>query len=76
MTWLGLFSSILSFGTGVFYLIKKFVYGAELGYTSIIVSIFFGTSIILFSLGIVGEYISRIYASKTNKPVYSIKTMA
>ena len=74
MTYIGLFSSLATFGVGTFYLLKKFFYGAELGYTSLIVAILFSSSIILFSLGIVGEYISRIYASKTNKPVYSIHT--
>jgi len=75
MTYIGLLASVTSFGFGIFYILKKYLYGAELGYTSIIVAILFSSSIILFSMGIVGEYISRIYASKTNKPVYSIQTI-
>lgn len=73
MTYTGILSSIASFLVGLFYIYQKLVYGAELGFTSLIVAIFFGTSIILFSLGIVGEYISRIYVSRINKPPYSVK---
>jgi hypothetical protein len=39
----------------------------------LIVAILFSTSIILFSLGIIGEYLSRIYQVQNRKPPYSIK---
>ena len=70
----GLVSSILSFLVGLFYLFKKiFLHHVTHGYTSIIVSILFSTSIIIFSLGIIGEYLHRIYKVQNKKPPYSIK---
>jgi hypothetical protein len=57
----GLFISVVFFFVGSYYIYKKFMYDAVLGYTSIIVSIFFSTGLILFSLGIIGEYIRRMW---------------
>ncbi|HAW58287.1 MAG TPA: glycosyltransferase, partial [Bacteroidales bacterium] len=47
-------------------------FNVPLGYTSLIVAILFSTSIILFSLGIIGEYLSRIYKVQNRKPPFSI----
>lgn len=58
---IGLLISSIFFCIGSYYLYKKWMYDAVLGYTSIIVSIFFSTGLILFSLGIIGEYIRRIW---------------
>lgn len=73
MTYGGLFASIVSFLIGVGYIYKKLMYDVALGFTSIIVSIFFSTGIILMCLGILGEYISRIYANRSEKPLFFIK---
>lgn len=71
---LGLSVSGLSFLAGVYYLIQKFVFHhAEKGYTSIIVSILFGVGLILFSLGVIGEYIAYILMDIHKKPPYHIK---
>lgn len=43
------------------------------GYTSIIISNFFISGIQLFSLGIIGEYISRIFLETKNRPSYLIR---
>lgn len=73
MTYLGFLFSIVSFVTGVVYIYNWYVSDVQLGFTSIIVAIFFSTSIILFSLGIIGEYISRFYVSQFSRPSYEIK---
>ena len=73
MTYSGMITSIISFIVGLFFIWQKIMHDSAVGFTAIIVSIFFATSIILFSLGIVGEYISRIYISRVNKPPYSVK---
>lgn len=73
MTVIGFLSSFFAFLFGVFFIWKKVHYKVPIGYTSIIVTIFFSTGIILFCMGIVGEYISRIYNTQNNKPQYSIK---
>lgn len=58
---IGLFMSLLFFGIGIYYIIQKVFYFAPLGFTSIIVSIFFSTGMILFSIGIIGEYIRKMW---------------
>lgn len=73
MTWFGFITSILSFCIGGYFIFQKVSVGAAVGFTALIVSIFFSTSIIVFSLGILGEYIGRIYASRGDRPNYSIK---
>jgi glycosyltransferase involved in cell wall biosynthesis len=71
---IGVVVSSLSFLAGIYYLIKKFVFHhAEKGYTSIIVSILFGVGLILFSLGVIGEYIAFILMDIHKKPPFHIK---
>jgi undecaprenyl-phosphate 4-deoxy-4-formamido-L-arabinose transferase len=69
----GFFISLVTFFFGLHYIFKKMVYNVPLGYTSLIVAILFSTSIILFSLGVLGEYLSRIYQVQNGKPTYSIR---
>ncbi|MFH0866457.1 MAG: glycosyltransferase family 2 protein [Bacteroidota bacterium] len=70
----GFASALLSFIIGLYYILKKvFFHHAPPGYTSIIVAILFSTSIIIFNLGIIGEYLHRIYKVQNKKPPYSIK---
>lgn len=66
-------SASISFIAGIYYLIIKLSKGAPLGYTSTIVSILFGSSIILFSIGVLAAFINRIYDTRIKKPTFSIK---
>jgi hypothetical protein len=63
---MGLYMSIVFFVLGCLYIYKKIAFDVEIGFTSLIVAIFFKTVLILFSLGIIGEYIRRIWVSKQN----------
>jgi polyisoprenyl-phosphate glycosyltransferase len=69
----GLLSSVVSFIFAIKFVFKKIYIGAPLGYTSIIVSILFSTSIIMLCLGIIGKYIFNLYQQQSGKPLYSIK---
>jgi glycosyltransferase involved in cell wall biosynthesis len=74
MTYGGLFSSLICFLIGLYYLAKKiFLHHAPPGYTSVIVAILFSTGVIIFSLGVIGEYLRRIYLVQNKKPPYIIK---
>jgi glycosyltransferase involved in cell wall biosynthesis len=73
MVYGGLISSLVFFLISIYYIILKLVFDVPLGYTSIIVGISFSTSLILFALGIIGEYMSRIYMIQNKKPPYSIQ---
>jgi len=73
LVWGGFIFSVITFCFGLFQIVKKLIFDVPLGYTSLIVAILFSTSIILFSLGIIGEYLSRIYQVQNRKPPYSIQ---
>lgn len=72
MVYGGFISSLLSFFLGLWFIYRKIVHDVPLGFTALIVVILFSTSIILLSLGIIGEYLSRIYLVQNRKPPYSI----
>jgi len=73
MTYGGFVLSVLSFITGIRFIINKMVHDVPLGYTSLIVAVLFSTSIVMLCLGLIGEYLSRIYQVQNKKPPYSIK---
>jgi len=59
--------------TSYFVIAKIFFNVPVLGYTSLITAILFSTSLIMFCLGVIGEYLRRIYMVQNKKPAYSIK---
>lgn len=69
----GLFFTVIFFFMIIGLIIAKFMNNTPLGYSSIMIAIMFGTSIILLSLGVIGEYISRLYSFQNKKPPYIIK---
>lgn len=74
MIYSGFFISTLSFFAAVYFILKKvLVHTAPQGYTSLIVAILFSTGIIVLSLGIIGEYMVRIYHVHNKKPSYAVK---
>ena len=74
MTYAGLFFSVISFILGfIFICIKIFADVPVQGFTALIVSIMFGTSITMLCFGILGEYLSRIFSVINQKPMFSIK---
>lgn len=73
MTYGGFISSAVFMVLSAIFAFKKIFFNVPLGYTSLIVAILFSTSLILFCLGIIGEYLSRIYMVQNKKPPYSIK---
>ncbi|MCX6283080.1 MAG: glycosyltransferase family 2 protein [Bacteroidetes bacterium] len=74
MVYGGFIIAFLSFSLGVKFIYNKLVHDVPLGFTALIVAILFSTSIILLSLGVIGEYLSRIYMVQNRKPPFSIKT--
>ena len=74
MVWVGLLASLGSLGLGTLFIILKLMNGAAVGFTALITAISFSASIIMLSLGVLGEYIGRIYADRQDRPVYHIKT--
>lgn len=74
ITTLGLFSVLISFIILIYTLVSKILQAdIEQGWTSIMVAISFFSGVQLLSLGIVGEYIARIYDETKGRPLYIIK---
>lgn len=70
----GFLIALLGFCYGIFIVIRRLVDSTiELGWSSIIASILFIGGLILIMLGLIGEYIGRIYISLNNAPQYTIR---
>ena len=67
-------TSLLALTMASFYLFRTLIFGVDVpGYASLIVSITFFAGIQLLSLGIIGEYIGRIFAEVKRRPLYLIE---
>lgn len=72
-TYIGLVVSGFALGMALFYLIKTLTYGVDVpGFATLIVSLMFFSGIQLMSLGIIGEYIGRIFAEVKRRPLYIV----
>jgi hypothetical protein len=70
----GLTIAFICFGFGIYFLIQKIYFDVPIGYTSIIVSTLFSSGLVLFSLGIIGEYIRKIWLRSAQvKTIYARK---
>ncbi|HHZ8505918.1 TPA: glycosyltransferase family 2 protein [Morganella morganii] len=73
-TYIGLFVAALSFVYGGWMIIDKLIWGNPVpGYPSLLVSILFLGGIQLIGIGVLGEYIGRIYVESKNRPKYLLK---
>lgn len=75
-TYSGILSSIIAVIFVVFIVIRAFVFGDSVsGWPSLVSIILFIGGIQLFSLGIIGQYIGKIYLESKKRPIYIIKEM-
>ncbi len=73
-TVIGVFSACGGFLYGFYTVIKKFLNPAvPVGFSALMASIVFFCGLILLMLGIIGEYIGRIYISMNNSPQYVVR---
>ncbi len=73
-TYLGLFISFVAFGYAGFLIIRLLVLGVDTpGYASLMVSVLFLGGINLLTLGIIGEYLGRIYTEAQGRPLYFVR---
>lgn len=72
--YVGFISAFIGFAYGIIVICKKLMNSiVEIGYSSIISSILFIGGIIMILLGMIGEYVGRIYMSINNTPQYVVK---
>jgi len=67
----GIIITLTSFCALAVLCIRWYLEGAELGWTSLICSIFLSTGLIIFCVGIISLYLSKIFVEVKNRP-YSI----
>jgi polyisoprenyl-phosphate glycosyltransferase len=73
-TYLGLMTAVVAFGYAAVVIFKKLAYGDPVpGYPSLIVVVLFLGGIQLISLGIIGEYLGRMFDESKQRPLYLIK---
>ncbi|PLR30832.1 glycosyltransferase [Chimaeribacter californicus] len=73
-TYLGFAISLLSFAYGAYMIIDKLVWGnAVKGYPSLLASVLFLGGVQLIGIGVLGEYIGRIYIESKGRPRYIVK---
>ena len=70
---LGIIGAIVFMIAGLYVIIAKILGFAVLGWPSTVLSIYFLGSIQLIFLGVVGEYVYRIYKESQQRPLYFIK---
>ncbi|MDB5568840.1 MAG: putative enzyme [Hyphomicrobiales bacterium] len=72
-TYVGTVISIAALIMAVYFLLRTVTVGADVpGYASLIVSIMFFSGVQLMSLGILGEYVGRIFAEVKRRPLYLV----
>ena len=70
----GLLFSVLGFLYGVFIMIKRILNpGIQAGWSSIMAVILFASGIIMLLLGVIGEYVGRIFICINNAPQYVVR---
>ena len=73
MVMFGMVVSLVSFAVGFFVILEKLLYNVAAGWASLIVSIWFMGGIIIFCLGVIGIYISRIFVETKNRPYVIVR---
>ena len=73
-TFIGLMVSFLAFAYMVFVLIKALLYGDPVaGYPTLLTVILFIGGVQLLTIGIIGEYLAKVFVEVKNRPVYIIR---
>lgn len=73
-TFIGIITALVGFLYGVYIIINKFFNpAAPLGYSSTMAVILFVGGMIMLLLGMIGEYIGRVYISLNNAPQFVVR---
>lgn len=73
-TYFGFVVSLIAFGAGVWIITKTLLWGeAVQGYPSLMVTMLFFGGVQLFFIGILGEYLGRIFVETKGRPLYLVQ---
>ena len=73
ITFLGFFIFLVSIGILIYSLVRHFMGATVVGWTTLMVSVWAIRGLILLSLGVVGEYIGKIYLETKARPRFLIE---
>jgi glycosyltransferase involved in cell wall biosynthesis len=74
-TYIGILTAFVAFTYAVYIIFKKLMFGEPVpGYPSIMVMILFLGGIQLITIGIIGEYLGRVFIETKQRPLYILKT--
>lgn len=73
MVMCGMIIAMISFAFGIFVILQKLIYNASAGWASLMFSIWFIGGIIVFCLGVIGIYVSRIFVETKNRPYVIVR---
>ncbi|MDR2645745.1 MAG: glycosyltransferase family 2 protein [Holosporaceae bacterium] len=73
-TYFGLLVTLMAFVRGIWIFFRTIFLGIDMpGYASLMTTMLFLGGVQLMSLGIIGEYVGRIYIESKKRPIYIIK---
>lgn len=73
ITFLGLFIFVVSIGMLIYFLVRHFMGQTVPGWTSIVVSVWAIGGLQLLAIGIIGEYIGKVYLETKKRPKFIIE---
>ena len=73
-TFMGMLVASFALLYGLLFIVKTLILGIDVpGYPSLIVAITFFSGVQLISLGVIGEYLGRVFAEVKNRPLYVVR---
>lgn len=74
-TYLGLLTAFTAFAFGLYIFLRTVIFGNPVpGYPSLMVAIAFLGGMQLLGIGVLGEYMARMFVESKNRPLYLLKT--
>lgn len=75
LTYFGLFTASMGFVLGVFFTIRRLldIERAQMGFTTLVTLVVFIGGVQLIGIGVLGEYLGRIYDEVKQRPLYVVR---
>lgn len=75
LTYVGIFIAVLGFSAAVFYAVRRLlgIETAPTGYTTLVTIVLFLGGVQLIGIGVLGEYLGRIYDEVKQRPLYVVR---
>jgi len=72
-SYIGLLTSLFAFCYAMVFLVKTLLFGSDVpGFPSLIISVMFFAGVQLISLGVIGEYLGRMYEEIKGRPLFLV----